>query len=88
MKTFFFKYTSPEYLFAQYEGAGFSLRIGNRAWTFGRLDYRDRPAPWPMWARVRIVLGHKSHQHEPREWSVMVLGRKYQIGQKPIKLRA
>lgn len=78
----FFKYTSPDYSFAQWEIAGLSLRVGNRAWTFGRLDYRDKPAPWPMWARIRVVLGHKPYEHETREWSVTIFGKKFQIGGK------
>jgi hypothetical protein len=75
MRKFAFVYTSPEYVQHQFEIAGLSLRIGNRAWTFGRLDYRDKNCPWPMRARVMLVLGHQPYPHLKRRWALFAFGR-------------
>jgi hypothetical protein len=64
MKNLFFHYVSPEYSFAQCEGAGLSIRLGSRAWVFGHLGYREKNCPWPKWLRFRVVL------HGPRNASM------------------
>ena len=74
---FAFVHTGPDYEFHQFEIAGLSLRIGNNAWTFGRLDYRDKTCPWPMWARFKVVLGHKPYPNMRRRWSLFAFGRSW-----------
>lgn len=70
MKTWMFDYISPAYEYAQNEIAGLCIRIGNRAWVFGRYDYREKNCPWPLWARVHIVLGHKPYPDCRRRWKL------------------
>ncbi len=80
----FVHYVSPEYESAQCEIAGLSLRVGNRAFVFGRFDYREKTSPWPMWARVRIVLRHHPYPDFPPRWSLYALGRTwFDIGGRP-----
>ncbi len=76
-QVWFFHYIGPEYEHAQCEIAGLCLRIGSRAWVFGRLDYRDRDCPWPLWARVHLVLGQRPHRDPAvsRRWKLFAFGR-------------
>lgn len=70
---YFFQYLGPDIAWAQCEAAGFSLRIGNRAWVFGRLDYRERSCPrW--WPQIRLCLGHKLHEDRSRLWCLRAYG--------------
>lgn len=71
---FFFQYLGPDVAWAQCEAAGISIRIGNRAWVFGRLDYRDHTCPrW--WPRFILTLGHKTYEHRSRLWRLRAFGR-------------
>lgn len=40
---------------AQYEGAGWSIRFGGHLWAMFHTSYRDRN-PWPKWARFALCL--------------------------------
>jgi hypothetical protein len=64
VKTLFFEYIGPQYMSAQCECAGLSLRIGHRAWVLGTLDYREQNPTWPRWLRFRLCL------HGPRNPSM------------------
>lgn len=80
----FFHYIDPGYESAQCEIAGLSLRIGNRAFVFGHLDYRNKTCPWPMWARVMVVLRHQPYPNFPPRWRIFALGRSWlDIGGRP-----
>lgn len=69
MANYFFHYLGPDIEWAQCEAAGFSLRLGNRAWVFGRMDYRDKTCPrW--WPSISITLGHRPYAHLSRRWKL------------------
>ena len=75
MGKLFVQYLSPEYEWAQCEGAGLCLRIGRRAWVVGSLDYREKKPTWPRWLRFRLVLaGYR--EGKPRYWALYLFGRR------------
>lgn len=81
--TYFFEHLGPDIEWAQCEAAGFSLRIGNHAWVFGRYDYRDKSCP-QWWPQITIVLGHKPYPHRSRHWKLRAFGRRiFDIGGRP-----
>jgi len=68
-KTYFFEHLGADIEWAQCEAAGFSLRIGNNAWVFGRLDYREKTCPrwWPQFA---LTLAHQPYPHRTRRYKL------------------
>lgn len=50
------------------EYSGLCVRIGEHAWIWGRHDFRDKTCPWPVWARVRLVLGFRG------QWKLYAFG--------------
>lgn len=80
----FLHYISPDYESAQCEIAGLSLRVGNRAFVFGRLDYRENSCPWPMWLRIKVVFRHQPYPHRSPRWSLYAFGRTwFDVGGQP-----
>jgi len=81
MKKWFFEHLGPEYEWSQSEAAGLCLRVGNHAWIFGRVDYREKTCPWPSWAHVRVVLGHKPYPDRWRRWQFRGFGLDWDTGE-------
>ena len=78
-RQYFFEYLGPHIAWAQCEAAGFSLRIGKRAWVIGRYDYRDKSCPrW--WPQIALTLGHRPYPDQTALWKLRAFGRTWSVG--------